>query len=62
MTAPFRTSRTLGTAAKRTPMASALVTSVAPVASRDPRTRMRVRPCDTRFSRPESTICPEGDR
>ena len=52
---PFLPSRTLMTAAKRRLAAS----SVAPVASSYEHS---LRPCDARFSRPESTICSEGDR
>jgi hypothetical protein len=54
MAAPFPASRTLGRAAKRRLAAS----SVAPVASGYERS---LRPCEARFSRPESTIYLKGD-
>jgi hypothetical protein len=52
---PFLTSRTLQAAAKHRLATS----SVAPVASGYERA---LRPCEARFSRPESAICSEGDR
>jgi hypothetical protein len=54
MATPFRTSRVLQRAAKQRVEAS----SVASVASGYEHS---LRPCDACFSRPENTICVEGD-
>ena len=67
----FRAARTRRGAATLTPAAFALVTSVAPVASGYERGRVGSHPARVPgelalslacFSRPETTICVEGDR
>jgi hypothetical protein len=58
MATPFRPSRTLGGAAKRR---FAHVDGIRPSHTASGYARS-LRPCDARFSRPESTIWSKGDR